>query len=79
MAADEESDMDIEEIINALREEEGNEGGENMDSNMKNTDTRDIEEEVDLQELLKEFPEQLRPQLLINPLKGAKVTKEMLH
>lgn len=58
MAADEESDMDIEEIINALREEEGDEGGEGMDSNMKNTDTRDIEEEVDLQELLNSLNEE---------------------
>lgn len=48
-------EMDLDEIINALREEEG---GEDMDPNMKNTDNRDIEEEIDLQELLNSLNEE---------------------
>ena len=54
----EEEEMDLDELINALREEEGNEGGEDMDANMKNTDNRDIEEEIDLQELLNSLNEE---------------------
>jgi len=53
-----EEEMDLDEIINALREEEGNQGGEDMDANMKNTDNRDIEEEIDLQELLNSLNEE---------------------